>query len=53
MNKKVMSTILEGYSLQQIKDLGMPVVSEYLNKHSNDDMDFLMDLAMYSSDKVL
>lgn len=52
MDKKVMSTILEGYSLQQIKDLEMPVVSKYLCNYSNNDMDFLMDLAMYSSDTV-
>ena len=52
MDTKLLSTILEGYSPQQIKDLKMPIVSDYISKYDNNDRRFLLDLAMYSSDTL-
>lgn len=50
MNQKVFATVINGYAIQEVKDIGIPIVTEYLENHDTTDRDFLVDLAMFSSD---
>lgn len=50
MNQKLFSSILDGYCMNSLKDTKIPVVINYLENHDVDNRDFLIDLAIYSSD---